>query len=86
MKNIQSFLVMLLGILLFFIALPYLWILLLVMVAGFVYLYYKMKRAMNQAQKDIHNTWNSQYSESTERKNDTNIIDVEYEEREIENE
>ena len=83
MKTVQSFLVMLAGILLFYIAMPYLWILVLIIVAGFLYLSWKTKKVVGQAKKDIHQTWNDQPSNNQEIKRDGDIIDVEYEEREI---
>ena len=83
MKSIQSFLVMLAGILLFYIAMPYLWILVLLIVVGFLYLSWKTKRVMNQAKKDIHQTWNGTQDNNQDIRRNSDVIDVEYEEREI---
>jgi len=83
MRSVQSFLVMLAGILLFYIAMPYLWILVLVIVVGFLYLSWRTKKVVNRAKKDIHQTWGGQRNDNREIRRDGDVIDVEYEEREI---
>ena len=87
MKTLQSFLTVVLAVLLFFIAMPYLWILFLGIGILLLYLYFKTKGVMRQAQDEIHDTWNEQqYTNHDNRQHDDNVIDVEYEEKEIENE
>lgn len=85
MRTLGSFIVMILAVILFLVAMPYLWILLLIMIGVIFYLYYKSKKVMNQAQKDIHNVWNGpEYDDSVESRKNSDVIDVEYEERDIE--
>lgn len=89
MRTIGSLIMLILGIVIFLFAMPYLWILLLIMVIAMIFFYYRSKHTLNQSKKDIDEIWKDSrknsggYDESVEEKKHTDVIDAEFEEREV---